>query len=73
MLRTSKYLLGAACLLAVLAASASRADSVADSFPATPDPFSGNYVGRWSAGEDVDPDIAAQVDRARQGQVQRSS
>lgn len=61
MLRTSKYLFGAACLLAVLAASASRADSVADSFPATPDPYSGNYVGRWSAGEDVDPDIAAQV------------
>jgi len=37
------------------------AEGVSDVFPATPDPLSGNYVGRWSAQEDVDPDIAAQI------------
>lgn len=32
-----------------------------DVFPAKGDPFLGNYVGRWSAKEEVNPDIAAQV------------
>lgn len=30
-------------------------------FPENTDPFMGNWTGRWSADEDVDPDIAAQV------------
>lgn len=50
--------LAAACALPFSACSAEGPDDV---FPKTPDPFSGNYVGRWTAGEDVDPDIAAQV------------
>ncbi len=30
-------------------------------YPETPDPFMGNWQGRWNAEEDVDPDIAANV------------
>ena len=30
-------------------------------YPATPDPFAGNWEGRWSAEEDVDPNITAQI------------
>jgi len=32
-----------------------------DCFPAQVDPFIGNWTGRWSADEEVEPDIAAQV------------
>lgn len=35
--------------------------SAEDVFPATPDPFVGDWQGRWLQGEKVDPDIAAQV------------
>lgn len=35
--------------------------TVEEQFPAAPDPFLGDWVGRWSAEEDIDPDIAAQV------------
>ncbi len=37
------------------------AEKFEDVFPAKPDPFVGDYVGRWSAEEEVNPDIAAQV------------
>lgn len=30
-------------------------------YPAEVDPFMGNWQGRWSGGEDVDPDISAQI------------
>ncbi len=33
----------------------------ADVYPTQTDPFVGNWVGRWTGEEDVDPDIAAQV------------
>ena len=35
--------------------------SAEDVFPTDIDPFMGNWKGRWSENEDVDPDIAAQV------------
>lgn len=37
------------------------APSFNDVYPTTPDPFMGEYVGRWSAEEEVNPDIAAMV------------
>ncbi len=47
---------------AALFMSCARAQApVSEFFPATPDPFVGAWQGRWSGGEDVDPDIAAQV------------
>lgn len=50
-----------AALAFIMGAGSGCAESVDDFFPKAADKFSGNYVGRWSAGEDVDPDIAAQV------------
>lgn len=40
---------------------ATAAPTAEECFPSTPDPFMGDWKGRWSADEDVDPDIAAQV------------
>ena len=37
------------------------AESYETYFPGTPDPLMGNYEGRWSEEEDVDPEISAQV------------
>ena len=47
------------CLCAGFAAQAAM--SVEECYPAQADPFVGNWQGRWPAGEEVDPDIAAQV------------
>lgn len=47
--------------LVLLVASAGRAENYKDVFPDTPDPFLGDYEGRWSADEDVDPEMAAQI------------
>jgi len=47
-----------------------NAESLTDFFPATPDPLQGNYVGRWSAAEDIDPDISAQVIALGRGKYQ---
>ena len=58
----------ALCLM--LANGCANAESVADYFPATPDPLQGNYVGRWSATEDIDPDISAQVIALGKGKYQ---
>lgn len=68
MLRRS-FLFLALCAVAT-STTAARAVEAADVFPATPDPFSGNYVGRWSAQEDVDPDISAQVIALGKGHYQ---
>ena len=38
-----------------------RAAAADDAFPEQPDPFMGDYVGRWDPSEDVNPDIAAQI------------
>lgn len=53
-------------ILAVLLVSgwtmqAHAAPAVEDVFPEQSDPFMGEYVGRWDASEDVNPEIAAQV------------
>lgn len=55
--------LGLATALCVLAWPACRAtaETVEEVFPASPDPLVGDYVGRWTEDEDVDPDITAQV------------
>lgn len=37
------------------------ATTAADVFPEQGDPFVGNYVGRWSEEEEIDPDITAQI------------
>lgn len=50
--------IGLACL--PLTQKAFAADA-SDFFPEDPDPFMGDWVGRWTSGVDVDPDIAAQV------------
>ncbi|NLN92286.1 MAG: DUF1080 domain-containing protein [Candidatus Hydrogenedens sp.] len=42
----------------LLAREARRA---ADFYPAEKDPFMGNWTGRWTDDEDVDPDISAQI------------
>ncbi len=49
-----------AMLLFSLSCMAQARDAAAF-FPETEDPFMGNWKGRWSAEEDVNPDIAAQV------------
>lgn len=48
----------ATTLSSAACAQASGADKF---FPAEPDPFMGDYVGRWTDDVDVDPAIAAQV------------
>ncbi len=53
--------LSAAVLLVGSLQSPAHALEANDMFPAEADPFMGNYVGRWSEEEDVDPDVAAQV------------
>lgn len=50
-----------AALLLSLSLGCANAQTVSDFFPANPDPLMGNYVGRWTGGEDIDPDITAQV------------
>ena len=47
------------CICAGVAANA--AVTFEDCYPAQADPFAGNWTGRWSAEEEVEPDIAAQV------------
>lgn len=47
------------CLGIGFAARAAR--NMDDCYPEKADPLVGNWKGRWSAGETVDPDIAAQV------------
>ena len=61
MLRVSRSVFTMALALAALLHLPACAEGMKDVFPETSDPFSGNYVGRWSAQEDVDPDIAAQI------------
>lgn len=46
-------------LTALVPASAEL--TMKDVFPSKIDPFTGNYVGRWSEKEEVNPEIAAQV------------
>lgn len=40
---------------------AREAKTAADFYPAEKDPFMGNWAGRWTDDEDVDPDISAQI------------
>lgn len=47
-------------LLALLLSGAAAADYT-EVYPEEGDPFTGNYVGRWSEAEDVDPEVSAQV------------
>lgn len=46
------------CLLAGMACAQNEADEY---YPSEPDPFMGNWSGRWSEDEDVDPVITAQI------------
>jgi len=46
---------------ALCLAPACAAPAIEEQFPTTPDPFMGDWVGRWSEEEDIDPEIAAQV------------
>ncbi|GMV90324.1 MAG: hypothetical protein AMXMBFR82_01020 [Candidatus Hydrogenedentota bacterium] len=48
-------------LLLVGAVSAVAEPTFDEVYPKKADPFLGNYVGRWSEAEEVNPDIAAQV------------
>lgn len=51
----------AAIYAAVFMPNARAQRSEAEFYPESPDPFTGNWRGRWSGDVDVDPDIAAQV------------
>jgi len=55
------FRLFAVALLALAAGSASAQKGPEDFFPETLDPFTGEYVGQWDTGEDVDVVAAAQV------------
>jgi len=44
-----------------IAGAAVAQSSPEEAFPTTPDPFMGDYEGRWDDSEDVDPELAAQV------------
>lgn len=50
------FLLMTLCSSAVLGAP-----KLEEVYPETPDPFVGEYVGRWSEVEEVNPEVAAQV------------
>ena len=45
----------------VIAFSAYAQSEIEKFYPVQLDPFTGNWEGRWSGEEDVDPDISAQV------------
>jgi hypothetical protein len=50
-----------ALFAALLALAATASANPGNFFPVPADPLMGDYVGRWSEEEDVDPDIAVQV------------
>lgn len=50
-----------ACALALLTNCAWAQSGAEKYYPADPDPFMGNWQGRWSGDEEVDPDISAQI------------
>ncbi len=61
-LRTSIAVLACALIGLVAVMNVAWADlSAQDVFPDTADPFVGDWQGRWTKGETVDPEIAAQV------------
>ncbi len=59
----ARYLAFAGVLMTTLLLypDASMAEELEEYFPAEADPLVGDYIGRWSEAEDVDPEIAAQV------------
>ncbi len=61
MKRISKATIMAAGLMLVFTCPARAALTLKDVFPDEADPFVGNYIGRWSEKEEVNPDVAAQV------------
>lgn len=48
-------------LVLLVHVSAVAAPSAQDVFPEQPDPFTGDYAGRWDPAEEVNPEIAAQI------------
>jgi hypothetical protein len=48
-------------LVALCAIELQAAPKLEEVYPATPDPLVGEYVGRWSEAEEVNPEVAAQV------------
>lgn len=60
-LRTFSLFAPAAVLMVVIACAACAQSEVEKFYPAELDPFTGNWQGRWSPEEEVDPDISAQV------------
>lgn len=57
----SLVLIAAIGLASLPFAQSAFAADASDFFPDVPDPFMGDWVGRWSTGAEVDPDIAARV------------
>jgi len=51
----------AAAMVWSCAGAQAQSDLAAKVFPAEPDPYMGNYEGRWDDSVDVDPEAAAQV------------
>lgn len=49
------------CLVGCALPSAFAAPTAAEMFPDQPDPFVGDYVGRWDPSEEVNPELAAQI------------
>ncbi len=58
---TTRLLMLATIAISVAAMHAHAAPKLADVYPDQTDPFTGEYVGRWDASEDVNPDIAALI------------
>ncbi len=63
MMKRTMYRIIAVAALFGLVATGVQAQrfTVEEMFPEEPDPFMGNWRGRWSEEEDVDPEITAQV------------
>jgi hypothetical protein len=55
------FLVVSTIFLLTSAVYAHAAASAADMFPEQPDPFMGDYVGRWDPSEEVNPELAAQI------------
>ena len=56
--------------IAFFGAACVQGQDVSEMYPAAQDPLVGNWTGRWSADEDVNPDISAQVVALGRGKYQ---
>lgn len=57
-------------IVVVFGVTQAQGDDVSEMYPVELDPLVGNWTGRWSADEDVNPDISAQVVGLGRGKYQ---